>query len=834
MRFSEKSRAVISVFLIITMLPLLGLVVVLVDGSRVRSAKMMSQEASDLAAMSTLASYNRDLKNDYGLFALKDSEKAGEIFDSYLKSSLQSISGEDSDYSDKLYESVKGLIFENSNIKSFTDLFDYKVGTSNVSTLYDLSQKEVLQNQIVEYTKYRGVYFLADRLSLLAKLSEAKEEYEKTQESTKLMEEKLELDEEAEKKIEEKILTLNKKISEFRNAVASASDDTKISAFKNNMRSAVKAADNAYDSHINDETWDENLSVAYNVYYSNGSVTTLIKQIESQCSELDKAGETAYKLFNEIKSSDISELINNIDEHISKLNEFRDNKVNSCSTEVVDAMKSDIADTVARYEGFKTPLLEIKQYMDGSAYQQDKKYLKISSSMYTNAYSALCKSLTGIINSPSMLKSDEDAPSGLKYYGLKEVGEEYKSDGAYTCDSYTAKEQYYGNEGCPHYSSLCGAIKNKFKEIDAFGNEEKKDYRSEAEESAKSANNKKDSFTGSSIPDSEWGSLPSKGEMVITNEKPDFKTDTSEMTKDTHSILSDAADIFSDLAEVGRDEALTYSYIFGMFKSRMSDAQKFNASTKPSEWKDYHVQWRYENDNGEHDLREKPKSEQDSVLNAEIEYIFGGNKSDSANCASVYAIIYATRAANNIAAVYANKNARDQCYAMGCATAAVVAATTAGVVTISPRVYQWIFITAWAIAETCIEMDFLINDGYRIPLIKTGANLIMQSITDVADLPGKLQTSVQKTAINVCYEDYLLILMCLMTNSETRVRRIADLVQLNMRKRYDNSFLMNKSSTYIKAETNVSISYLFRQISQFSDFYPGLGISFKNTIYQGY
>ena len=49
MYFFEKTKGVISVFLIIIMLPLLTSAVILVDGTRYQSAKTMVQEAGDLA-----------------------------------------------------------------------------------------------------------------------------------------------------------------------------------------------------------------------------------------------------------------------------------------------------------------------------------------------------------------------------------------------------------------------------------------------------------------------------------------------------------------------------------------------------------------------------------------------------------------------------------------------------------------------------------------------------------------------------------------------------------------------------------------------------------------
>lgn len=836
MHFTEKSRAVISVFLIITMMPLLGLAVVLVDGSRVRSARMMVQEASDLAAMSTLAGYDSDLKNDYGLFAIDDAQNVGGTFNSFLKSSLTAASGENESYSDMMYNAVKGHLFADSKITGFTNFFDYSIGSSNVQTLYSLDQKEVLQNQIVEYTKYRGVYFLADRLSLLSNISEIKSAQEDTKKNAELMEKKLAIDEQAAKNIEDKITALNTSISEFHTASDAVGQSGKINSFISAARSVLNAAEAAYDQHINDEEWDQNRSVAFDVYAGTLADSGLLEL----CNSLDDLGKTASDKFNAVKLSDVDTLLSNIASEKKKLNDFISEDVENSGASAAEELKNDAQESIDRYERYETALGELRSYMTGSEYTKDSEYLKMSGSMYGNAYSAISSSLLAEYNAPSALISENGSVEPLKYAALVKTGSEFRHDGTTFYEHDKAAGNYYGtyNDGCPYYSEQCAKIKDKIKLIDLYSSDESATNSEEyAKDAIESANSIVDEFIGQSIPDGEYALLPSKGTAVIDDVKTDISSNTDEITGEARGILSGAMDYLSGLAETTRDEALTFAYIFGMFKTRMSDSGLFSSSSKPASWADYHVKWRYEHDDGEHDLRERPKSGMDSVLNAEVEYIFAGNRSDAANCAAVYAWIYGTRLANNMIAIYMNKDMRNQCLQLGTATAAAVSAATLGVVTLSPTVYQWIYITAWAVSETSYELGFLVNDGYRIPLIKTTNNIMIQNFWQIADknaMLTNLNKYVGKPGVHVCYEEYLLILMCLMTDSETRVRRIADLVQLNMRKRHDSGFLMSEAPTYIKAETNVSIDFLFQQIGQFSEFYPGSGISFKNTVYQGY
>jgi len=89
------------------------------------------------------------------------------------------------------------------------------------------------------------------------------------------------------------------------------------------------------------------------------------------------------------------------------------------------------------------------------------------------------------------------------------------------------------------------------------------------------------------------------------------------------------------------------------------------------------------------------------------------------------------------------------------------------------------------------------------------------------------------TGINVCYEDYLLLLMCFV-DRDTRLLRVADLIELNMQERGQGSFKMSEANTYVEASTSVSVKFLFQPVKQFSNSYSGTGFNVKNMIYQGY
>ena len=117
MDFFRRTKGVISVFLIIIMLPLLTSAVILVDGTRYHSAKTMVQEAGDLAAYSTIANYNQDLKEQFGLFAIDDKELTA-TFKKYFTETLGYSESEAESYSQKVQGLISSAVFKGGQYKN--------------------------------------------------------------------------------------------------------------------------------------------------------------------------------------------------------------------------------------------------------------------------------------------------------------------------------------------------------------------------------------------------------------------------------------------------------------------------------------------------------------------------------------------------------------------------------------------------------------------------------------------------------------------------------------------------------------------------------------------
>ena len=206
---NHKLKGAVSIFLVIITIPTMLLSAVLIDGSRMSSAKAMTQEAADLAAASALSVYNQPLKDQFGLFAMEDSANLEALYKESLEATLLAYGmAGDAEYSERLWDIMKtSLTGQKSYMEEpFLNLYDFSVEQCSVEPMYCLAEQDVLENQMVEYAKFRGLYVMADRLDILNQLGESKKEAEENQITSQIMEKKMETDEKnaaADKKLKE-------------------------------------------------------------------------------------------------------------------------------------------------------------------------------------------------------------------------------------------------------------------------------------------------------------------------------------------------------------------------------------------------------------------------------------------------------------------------------------------------------------------------------------------------------------------------------------------------------------------------------------------------------
>lgn len=848
--FFYKARGVITVFLLIIMLPVFTAAVLLVDGTRYQSAKTMVQEAGDLAAYSTIADYNMELKDNFGLFAI-NSPDATAAFMKYFKETLGYSTSEAETYTQKVQNLITNSLFQGNEYagKNFYNMYNFEVDESatSVTPMYPLSEPGVLQNQIVEYTKYRGVETLLERFEILNQFDKLEEEAEDNSKVMEAINEVSDVDQglnrEALAALEQWIITVKDYNSALSNLVSYAyryeeAAITEVTHMIVNDRAEAKSAKNQRDNA------STNLSAAYDrVITKHDKIGTAREKVETKVN-------AAIAKYEELKvkyasQTDIVEDINSEIELLKKIvsTNSADRDYSAVLLESEEWEKSPLdmcEETLETFRRMESALKDTHSQNDNE-YNREKNALldagemtaeEIETYLYENVVYHVVNydyhEIPATANKEYLWESINDEIRNIATTTIKDNRLHSTILNRYDNQLYmTVPRNAYGE-------SIEDDNKVKYK--DENGNEQEitvdkntnqagtaKDQANKREEPAKD-----DSIERKTIDDAQYSVLPTQ----LANVGAESEKQIAAVSDDNASSFIDSASTagsdFLKILESTRNDVLTFSYMFETFKTRNS-CTDYSSKTKNA-W--YSTKWRF-NSGGEVNFRDVSKKNLQTYFGtAEVEYLFGGNKHESVNETIVYSWIYGTRLANNIVAVYMNPRAKAECLAL----AAVSSALTGGFVPVS--VFKWIYIAAWAAGETALEMTYLITDGYRVPLIKTKNDLFIKSFASIGtalapEMRENLMKAVSGTGINVCYEDYLLILLCFV-GREKRLLRTADLIQLNMRTMGNADFKMSEAYTYIKADTVVKMKYLFQPIKQFQNSYNGIGLILKNTIYQGY
>lgn len=851
MEFFRRTKGVISVFLIIIMLPLLTSAVILVDGTRYHSAKTMVQEAGDLAAYSTIANYNIDLKDEYGLFAIDDDNLTA-TFKKYFTETLGYSESDAETYSKKVQNLISSTVFGGGDYKNanFFNMYNFDVVSANATPLYPLSDPGVLQNQIVEYTKYRGIETLLERFEIISNFNKLSDELNNNSEKAAAIEDLAYYDSAYSAKISEQLRLLKKEI-------VGDESTSSYNSLLDKVGSYLSDYENAYANEIC-QMATKGDSLTYWKNQRKAAITNVKNQIEAvlsrrtaiidRCNHIQGLAEAAKENYKGLKNrySAQTDICADIQKEIDILNVI----------------------TSTKEEHRKYSVYHAKNIVSPESFFQNEIISKIDSAEANingvyNKYNKEYKELKAELDADELLFESEkqEQLKTVRYHVTKKNGGEW----FYTVEDFTEKpidssmkgasvngamyligeydikgyfDRHIKEFKCVDFENyyLTSANSTNQSKIPESVKNQKDTY---ASTSASNANSSKkeaevekvtiDAGTFSSLPSQKAGKGSSAEETVID--------DISE--KNAANAISSANSSSSNLTKIlesGRNDILTYAYIMDMFKTRVT-ASGINSKDKPTGINERNlVDWRYSSEDGEEDLRYRPKSGLQTAFGSyEVEYIFAGKSSESKNGAIVYSWIYGTRLANNLIAVYTDHEAKLECEML----AAMSSAATMGAVPAS--VFKWIYIAAWAAGETALELSYLIDDGYKVPLIKSSENLFIEHFWDAAEAVANKDGLIRRKhtsnefldKINVSYEDYLLILMCFV-DRETRLLRTADLIQLNMNKRHGGGFSMNESYTYLKADTTVRIKYMFEPVKQFTNSYKGTGLKFNNTIYQGY
>ena len=131
-----KPRGSITVFLCIVLAVLIPLTCSMIDITRYSLAKKQAKTALKICAESVLAAYDRQLKEQYGLFAIYPRDI--EIMEK------------------EIYDLLSRNLNTESAVDGFSDLYGFKVLNVDAIPFYNYSEPFVLQQQVAEFMKYRA------------------------------------------------------------------------------------------------------------------------------------------------------------------------------------------------------------------------------------------------------------------------------------------------------------------------------------------------------------------------------------------------------------------------------------------------------------------------------------------------------------------------------------------------------------------------------------------------------------------------------------------------------------------------------------------------------
>jgi len=199
---------------------------------------------------------------------------------------------------------------------------------------------------------------------------------------------------------------------------------------------------------------------------------------------------------------------------------------------------------------------------------------------------------------------------------------------------------------------------------------------------------------------------------------------------------------------------------------------------------------------------------EERFFNAEIEYIISGESEQQANVDNVFKQIMAIRTAMNFTHILLDSTKFEFANQVG----ASIASATMGM---GAPIYAFAVMGMWAVAEAAIDMIDL-KEGESVPFYKSQGdwkldigldNIGSAFINELTDSQTEANKSSKESPLNMSYKEYLRILL-LAVPQDTKLLRIADLIELNMSKSMSCEFDISEVYTGIACDLTIVYSPL--------------------------
>lgn len=802
----------ITVFLSLVLLLILALLFTIIEGARISSAKIFAGRALTTAMDSVLAEFYGPLWNEYHVFGLdagygSDQVQEGEIAErlqnymSYTFNPNQEIN--EPYYKDRL--ELYNISVEDISVEDQTMLTDY--------------QGKLFINEAVEYMKYKelgnGIELLLDKMSLLESPQKVTILYEKKQ---RVEEELVEIDEGILELMElldgvktsKKGISLNKegtlKITSYFVKKINLGAITKEGVGINQESIFLALKDSYVNPMVTFEEIENNFqrikesSLRINEIDTtyNDTTATLIETNETLM-ELNSVEEKTKMIKTQI--IEIKAVIEELGSKLEGLQKERDGKVaeqQQCSAAILQKKKelSLLIDGILpKIESAKTAIDRIYE-KTAIAEPLIKEYEK---SLYEGQNEISENIFEGMEEGLNELKRYTSSGEGsYNFAGMKQILESNlnllsqterqleQGEQEFLLNDYMNSEISFINAGnllssyqiaglTLDYSSM---VLNKAEALNPLG------------------------MIGSIIQEGITGLVIDSATISkaqLTEER--LPSVIAAMAMGKGSFLDNLTSFFEDAAIGDRNSGM--GNLFGSFRfdtqalSQMGGA--VNAAAEQFLFQEYQQEHFYSFPmQGEDVTARKP-----SVLTYELEYLLVGDTTDKENLSSVISRIIFVRTILDFVSLLGDK---EKCGEAQLAAASLVGFTGLPILV---SITKTMILLVWSFAESLVDTGALLM-GKELPILKKNIALTFPELFTLnhSFIEQKASGIVKTEELSLSYLEYLRIFLFI-KNKEDLAYRSMDLMQENIRIRYDDSFTIQNCLFGYKIEAKFNIPSKF-------------------------
>lgn len=785
MFFIKKNSGQISIFMAIILLAVLMLAGIIVDISRISVGRSMVKRAADTAAKSLLADYGSKLKEDYGIFALPqtDTELLKTKFEEYLCDNLSISNGEEF-YKDRI------------------ELFNFRVESISVTPMYNLSENSMTKQQILEYMKYRAPSELAEgfweRLKTVKGFKTMSEAYKKKLGIDKLMGRLDKSQQKLKKFIDGAGDTVGKYVNGFNmngkwietftsyNDMADritsinssiSSINTEISDLSNQLNNQLRAeqeadakqneSDKENDSKSkgeeqgqkeSDKTKEQIANLRDELWSLWDESSSVKQQMQQLMSTLRGEMTNDYCEANSNAFNEIQELIEKGKKAGSAINELK-SYMNNVSSDDESNLSADFKEQMQNeLKDLEEMILEGKKAENMIAdVSENKSLLSGIISKLDNASGNYECSL------PDELLTMAEGYKNISYNYSKPEKEDNADDPR---DGLTEKIKEYLSEK---------VLNDINYEVQGINRQELPSFTKLITQSFEGSDNASLNEQELGNPDGSSGINSYYSDISNIDAESELKNDESSFQENALSLISGICSSISEKSADLRDNIYINEYIMGTFKNSVPEIKQDGEAKKDI------------------NLHGVEKATIDTFYNSEVEYILHGNASQKLNMALTKGELLLFRFGLNTMHVFTDATKKAKADSIATAVAGWWTGG-AGIPVISSLI-----MAGWGMGEAIIDVKDLM-DGKGVPIYKQKGDWKL----DIGVPSGGPKTD---KSLYFNYHDYLRLFL-LTVNENKKLSRAEDLIQLNIGKT-KSGFKLSECNTFVRVEATVSMKYLF-------------------------